>query len=265
MARNKPPKNPFLFLLPPAFWLGVWQLAALLVERSVEGRGNELLLPYPATVLAALIRLCGEASFWEIVLASLLRILMGLALGVALGALLAGMTCASRWCDRLLSPAIRVVRATPVVSFILLVLLWTGRDWVPVVIAALMVLPVVWANVCAGIRGTDPLLLRTAKVFGFSRWRTLRRVYLPSVMPHFLAACRTALGLGWKAGIAAEVLTVPAVSMGKRLMEAKQYVEVTDLFAWTVMVVLCSLIIEKVLMAAVGRLGKRYAVGGEDK
>ena len=59
--------------------------------------------------------------------------------------------------------------------------------------------------------------------------------------------------------------TVPAVSMGKRLMEAKQYVEVTDLFAWTVMVVLCSLIIEKVLMAAVGRLGKRYAVGGADK
>ena len=127
-----------------------------------------------------------------------------------------------------------------------------------------MVLPVVWANVCAGIRSTDPILLRTARVFRFSPWRTLRRVYVPSVMPHFLSACRTSLGLAWKSGIAAEVLTVPAVSIGKMLYESKLYLETTDLFAWTAVVVVCSLVIEKVLMSAIGRLGRAYAVGGED-
>ena len=68
MVWSKAAKNFINALIPPAFWLGVWQLAAALVERHVEGRGNELLLPYPATVLASLIRLCGEAAFWEIVL-----------------------------------------------------------------------------------------------------------------------------------------------------------------------------------------------------
>ena len=157
-----------------------------------------------------------------------------------------------------------MIRSTPVASFIVLLLLWLGRDLLPVVIVVLMALPVIWGNVCAGIRNTDPLLLRTAKVFGFTRLRTLRRVYIPSVMPHFLSGCRTALGLGWKAGIAAEVLTVPALSIGKLLMEAKQYWEVTDLFAWTLVVILCSLIIEKVLMAAIGRLGRACWPGGED-
>ena len=83
-------------------------------------------------------------------------------------------------------------------------------------------------------------------------------------MPHFLSACRTALGLAWKSGIAAEVLTVPALSIGKMLYESKLYLETVDLFAWTVMVIACSLLIEKVLMAAVARLGRTYAVGGED-
>ena len=83
-------------------------------------------------------------------------------------------------------------------------------------------------------------------------------------MPHFLSACRTSLGLAWKSGIAAEVLTVPALSIGKMLYESKLYWEVQDLFAWTVMVILCGLVIDKVLMAAIGRLGRQYPTGGED-
>ena len=89
-------------------------------------------------------------------------------------------------------------------------------------------------------------------------------MYVPSVMPHFLSACRTSLGLAWKSGIAAEVLTVPAVSIGKMLYESKLYLETTDLFAWTAVVVVCSLVIEKVLMAAIGRFGKACIPGGED-
>lgn len=239
-----------------AFWLGAWKLLSALV-------GNGLLLPGPVAVLHRLGQLSLTGLFWKVTAFSLLRVLAGALLAVLLGTVLAVLCCRWKVADALLSPFMTVVKSTPVASFIVLLLLFLGRDLLPVVIVLLMALPVIWGNLCAGIRTTDPLLLRTAKVFGFSRGRTLRRVYLPSVMPHFLSACRTSLGLSWKAGIAAEVLTVPALSMGKLLMEAKQYWEVTDLFAWTVMVVLCSLLIEKVLMTAIGRLGKQYPTGGE--
>ena len=239
-----------------AFWLGVWQLLAMLV-------GNGLLLPGPVAVLLRLGQLALTGAFWKATAFSLLRVLAGTLLAILLAVLLAVLCCRWKVADALLTPLMTVVKSTPVASFIVLLILFLGRDLLPVVIVVLMALPVIWGNVCAGIRNTDPLLLRTAKVFGFSRGRTLRRVYLPSVMPYFLSACRTALGLGWKSGIAAEVLTVPAVSIGKLLMEAKQYWEVTDLFAWTLAVILCSLVIEKVLMAAIGRLSRTCVPGGD--
>ena len=244
MAWSKGRKNFIHFLLPPAFWLGAWQLAAFLVDRHVEGRGNELLLPYPITVLERLAVLCGAAEFWETVGASLGRILLGLAVGVLLGAALAGLTCASSWCDHILSPAIRVVRATPVASFILLVLLWTGRDWVPVVIAALMVLPVVWGNLARGIRATDPQLLEMAKAYRFSKVKVVRLVYLPSLRPYFASALTTSMGLAWKSGAAAEVLALPRWGIGSEIYHAKLAIETPDLFAWTVVVVALSLMLE---------------------
>ena len=184
MGWAKPLKK-LLYALPaPAFWLGVWQACACLVDRHVGGRGNELLLPYPVSVWNALVSMIGTGDFWAVVLASLGRIALGLGAGIVLGAMLALLTCASPWAERLLAPAIRVVRAAPVASFILLVLLWTGRNRVPAVISAMMVLPVVWDSLCRGIQSIDPKRLELARVYRFSRWKTLWLIGLPSLRPH---------------------------------------------------------------------------------
>ena len=249
MEWRKTGKKLISALLPPAFWLGAWQLCAFLVDLHVRGRGNELLLPYPATVLSALVRLAGTPAFWGTVLATLGRILAGMVLGTALGGLLAALTFLSPWADRLLSPAIRVIRATPVVSFILLILLWTGRDRVPVVISALMVLPVIWGNLSKGLGETDPQLLEMARAYRFSAFQTVKLIYLPSLRPYFLSAVTTAMGLAWKSGVAAEVLCLPRPSIGTQIYNAKLYLEVPDLFAWTVVVVALSLVLEQLLRA----------------
>lgn len=237
-----------------SFWLALWAGIAALV-------GRELLLPGPWVVCRRLGELVVTAELWQTVGVSLARILLGAAAGIALGTLLAALTCRVRALDALLSPLLTIVRSTPVASFILLVLIWVGRDILPSVIVLIMVVPVVWANVAAGVRGTAPDLLAMARVYRFPAMRTLRRVYVPSVMPHFLSACQTALGLAWKAGVAAEVLTVPRLAIGKHLYESKLYLETVDLFAWTVVVILCSLVIDKLLAALIGRLRRRRTGG----
>ena len=232
------------------FWLLIWQLAAALA-------GQELLLPSPLRVARELIRLAGGAEFWLTVAQSIRRVLTGIASAVLLGILLALLTHKSALLRALLSPVMTLVKSTPVASFIILALVWLGRDVVPPVIAALMVLPVVWANVSQGLDGIDPQLLELAQVFRLPRGRVFRRITLPSVLPHLRAALCSALGLGWKAGVAAEILTVPARSIGKRIYEAKIYLETTELFAWTAAVVLLSLVIERLLLRLVGRIGKK--------
>jgi len=245
----------FKNLIVLIFWLAVWHLLAVAIA-------NPLLLPTPLSVVAHTGELMLTAVFWRTVALSLGRILLGVVCATVLGCILAVLTSSSRAAHSLFSPLITVIKSTPVASFIILLILWVGRDILPSIIVVLMALPVVWSNLSAGIATTDRQLLQMAKVFRFTLWKKLRRVYIPSVMPHFLSACRSCLGLAWKAGVAAEVLTVPAVSIGKMLYESKLYWETLDLFAWTLVVIICSLIIEKVLMAAIGRLGKSYGGNG---
>ena len=255
----KPLKILLCALPAPAFWLVVWQVCAYLVDRHVSGKGNELLLPYPLSVWKALVSLAGTGDFWDAVLVTLGRIAAGLACGVLLGAALAALTCALPWADRLLSPAIRVIRAAPVASFILLVLLWSGRNRVPAVISALMVLPVVWDSLSRGIQAVDGKLLELARVCRFSRWKTAWLIYLPSLRPHILSALTTAAGLAWKAGVAAEVLCLPEPSLGQRIYYTKYYLDIPELFAWTAVAVALSMALERVLRACLTRWGRGWS------
>ena len=239
-------------VVPLVFWLAVWQIAAWTVGGSLtDGAGLQeklLLLPGPWTVLCTLAGLVGEGSFWLISALTLLRIFAGLLIGVVLGTVIAVLTSVSTWCDRILSPLVKVIRATPVASFILLILLWVKTGRVPGVISALMVLPVVWGNVSKGIRQTDPMLLEMAKAYRFDGWKRLRLIYIPSVAPYFNAGVETGLGLAWKAGVAAEVLCHPKLAVGTQVYVSKLNLETPDLFAWTAVVILLSFLVETVLV-----------------
>ena len=67
------------------------------------------------------------------------------------------------------------------------------------------------------------------------------------MLPYFASACRTALGLAWKAGVAAEVLCLPEAAIGTQVYQAKIYLETPDLFAWTLVVLALSFALEGLL------------------
>ena len=236
-------------VIPPVFWLGVWQLAALAV-------GVELLLPGPAAVGKSLLELARTTDFYLSAGATLGRVFMGLLWGGLAGGLLAFLTHFSPWADAVFSPAVRVVRATPVVSFILLIYLWVTRAAIAWVIAGLMVLPVMWGSLTAGLAGLDKNLLELGRAYRFSPLKQLRLIYLPSLRSHFSAGLLTAFGLAWKSGVAAEVLCPPDRAVGSRLQQAKLGLETADLFAWTLTVVALSLALERVLRRALERKRK---------
>lgn len=239
------------WLLPLAFWLGVWSLAAACI-------GQSILLPSPLAVGRKMLQLAAGPRFWHAAAASLGRIVLGLAAGGALGVVLAGLTRSFWWADVLISPALRIIRATPVVSFILLVLLWTRRDLVPAVIAAMMVMPVIWGGVSQGLREVDPKLLEMAKMCRFSRSKTILLVHIPSVWPYLLSAFTTGVGLAWKSGVAAEVICMPKLAVGTQMQYARSAIDTPALFAWTILVVALSLALEGLLYALLRR-GGRYA------
>lgn len=239
-------KKPLVVLATSVFWLAVWWILSGWI-------GQEILLPSPWVVFLTVCRLCRTAAFWQAVGVSLWRVLSGFVAAVVAGALLAVATCRFRLLHTVCSPLLHVVRAAPVASFIILAYFWIRLDVLPAFIAFLMVLPMVWANVAEGIRQTDRRLLEMAKVYRLGFWRTVRHVWVPSVRPYFLTACTTGLGFAWKSGIAAEVICSPARAIGSSLGDAKAYLQMPEVFAWTVTVVLLSVLLERGLVWLVYR------------
>ena len=238
-------------LLVLAFWLAFWWFGAIRM-------GRELLLPSPLTVLERLLSLSITADFWTIVLWSILRVVLGILLALVFGVLLALLTSGVPFLRRLFTPLLSVIKATPVASFVILALLWLGSSALPIFISMLIVLPIVWAAVSDGISAFDKSLVEVCRVFRFPTGKRLRLLYLPTVAPYFLSACKTSIGMAWKAGVAAEILAVSPISIGKQLYEAKIYLETPDLFAWTIVVILLSLVIEKLVTLLFRSLGKHH-------
>lgn len=223
------------------FWLLLWQVGAMAINQRI-------ILVSPLRVLARLIELAPTLEFWSAIGYSLVRITAGFLLGVVAGTLLAALSARFRRVEELLAPALLAIKSIPVASFVILALILFSSRNLSVLISFLIVLPVLYTNILSGIRAADPQLLEMARVFRIPTLRSIRYVYLPQVLPYFQSACGSALGLCWKSGIAAEVIGMPDGSIGEQLQQAKIYLNTPDLFAWTLVIVLVSLVFEKVFL-----------------
>ena len=228
-------------------WLAVWQICAMLV-------GKEVVLPTPMAVLKRFFELVKTSAMWKATGSSLLRIMGGYLAGVLIGALLGMAMYFIKAVRTVFSPFLTVVKSTPVASFILIAYFMISDTAIPVFITFLMVLPMMAASVFTSLESTDKELLEVTKVYSFSFAKKLKTLYIPTVAPHFLSQAFIALGFGWKAGIAAEVLCTPKNSIGKYLYDSKTYLETDDTFAYTLLIILISLCLEKLLKVLVGKV-----------
>lgn len=243
-------KKPIKIILIAIFWLIIWELIAIFV-------GYELLVPSPIKVAERCVYLFGQGEFWAAILSTVLRVVAGFVFGVLFGVIMGWLTNKIKLLSRLFSPLLKIIRATPVASFIILVFVWLKSDTVPIFIAFLTVSPIIWQTVFDGLQNVDTDLQKMAKVYGLSEWKTLWHISAMSLLPEFLTACVNALGFAWKSGVAAEVIALPTVSIGKYLYRAKVVLETADVFACTLTVILLSVIFEYILKRLVkGRAAK---------
>lgn len=234
ITKDKKAINKIFILL---FWLGVWQIVHLVIRRDIY-------VPSPYSVFLKLKDLIFMLHFWESVFYSIYRVVLGLVFSVLIGLIAAVASSINRYIHDLLKPLMIAIKSTPVLSFIIIALLWFSSSNVPIFICFLMCFPVIWTNVLTGIENVDKNLLEMAKIYKVNKLLVIKRIYFPSVLPYFSAACVTSLGLGWKVSVAAEVLSHPKKSIGSNLYSAKVYLDSSELFAWTIVVILLSMLFE---------------------
>ncbi|MCR4940070.1 MAG: ABC transporter permease subunit [Treponemataceae bacterium] len=230
--------------------LAVWQIASMVV-------GMDILLVSPLKVIMRLGTIWLEDGFITTLLFSLVRITSGCLLAIAAGIILALIAGRFHIAEVLLWPYVITIKSVPVASFIILCLIWLSFNQLTVFIAFLIVFPVVYSNVLQGIKSTDENMLEMAFLYRMPWRRRFLYIYLPSIKPYVISASSVSMGMAWKAGVAAEVIGVVNGSIGEKLYESKIYFLSADLFAWTIIIVLLSVGLEKILIFLIKVFFKR--------
>ncbi|MDO5142455.1 MAG: ABC transporter permease subunit [Eubacteriales bacterium] len=236
-----------------AFWLAVWQGVSLALPR--------LLFASPVETALRLVSLLGEGGFWLSIAHSLGKIALGALLAAVLGALLAVAVYRSDLMRLLIEPAVQIMKSVPVACFVVVALIWVRSAWISVLTSFFVVFPVVYIQLRTGLYNVDEKMREMARAFRLRRRQRLQAVYLPSVMPQLLAACRIAVGMALKAGVAGEIIGLPRQSIGEQLYLSKLYLDTAGLFAWSIAIIVLSLALERLLVRLVGGLQQKWGDG----
>ena len=229
-------------------WILIWQLAAQLID-------NSIFLVGPWEVLSALVRSLPDPDFWLRIAHSWLRIAVGFTSALILGIFLGALSCRRIVIREFLGPAVQLMKSIPVASVVILLLLWAGSRHLSAVISFVVVFPPIYFATVEGIRHTDPGLLEVAEVFCMPFARKVWYLYRPSVLPYLASACKSAVGMSWKSGAAAEVIGIPEGTIGERLYLSKIYLDTAQLFAWTAVILILSMLSERIVLWLLKRAG----------
>lgn len=242
------------YLLISVIWLAVWEIAAIAV-------GNGVLLPTPVDTFSALIKICGNAETWVSVGASVLRVTAGLVTGMLTGCILGCICAFSGLLSDFFTPLFSVIKATPVASFIILAFVWIPVNYVPVFTSFLIVAPIFQTGIFTALKNTDENMLEMARVYKMPFYRKITEIYAPCAAAAFTSALTSSVGMGWKASVAAEVICRNRQSIGGSLYTSKISLDTPDVFAWTFLVIVLSLIFEKTAVYLIRKIGKKGADG----
>jgi sulfonate transport system permease protein len=202
-------------LLPLVLALG-WELAVR------TGWSNGRLVPPPSRIYAEFVELANSGELLRHVIATLLRVATGFGLGTAVGTLLGAIAGYSTLVRRLIDPSLQGMRAVPSIAWIPLFILWLGIfEFSKVALIAVGVFFPIYLGVMGAVMSVDRKIVEVGRVFRLSGTQMVRRILLPAVLPAYVIALRSGLGLGWMFVIAAEFMGA-SEGLGYLLIDGQQ-------------------------------------------
>jgi sulfonate transport system permease protein len=208
--------RPALGLLLPLVLAFGWELAVR------AGWSNGRLVPPPSRIYAEFVDLAHSGELLRHVIATLLRVAAGFGLGTAVGTLLGAIAGYSTLVRRLIDPSLQGMRAVPSIAWIPLFILWLGIfETSKVALIAVGVFFPIYLGVMGAVMSVDRKIVEVGRVFRLSGTQMVRRILLPAVLPSYVIALRSGLGLGWMFVIAAEFMGA-SEGLGYLLIDGQQ-------------------------------------------
>lgn len=220
------------------FFLIIWEGVTLYID-------NSLLFPRVSEIFLSLKNLVASGDFILILWNTLSRFFISIVFSLILAIIFSVASYRYEVISFLLFPFIIFLRAVPTIAIIIVVLIWSSVERVPIVVGMLILFPILYESILGGIKNVDKNLLKMSKVFKVSTKRVVRDIYIPSIYYSISSNIPSYMGLTFKVIIAGEVLSQESLSIGGEIFINKIYLESSNIFAWIIVVIVLNYFLEK--------------------
>jgi NitT/TauT family transport system permease protein len=210
--------------------------------------GISLIMPTPAETFLQLGSLMSNEVFWKSVFGTVWRSLKSFFLAFIFSSILSIIASRSRLFERILDPIVSIFRSVPTMSVILISILWIGSKNSPMFISFLITFPMLYQAFLTALSGVDKGLIEMSKVYNVSKKDTIFKLYIPSSLPAVFGSVKSVISLSLKTTIAAEVMSQTHLSIGVYMQQAMAYFEMPNLFAWTLVAIVFSYLLELIVV-----------------
>jgi NitT/TauT family transport system permease protein len=216
--------------------IGVWWLISLALPPYV--------LPRPERVFARIVQLTQSGDLPLNLVTTLARVLAGFAIAVVIGVPGGILLGSHRALGTFFEPILPVLNTVSSAIWAIFAIIWFGLSpMTPIFVVLMTAFPLIMTNVWQGTQAVNADYVELAQALRFSRWKTLTKIYLPSILPYFFSGARLAFGFGWRVSLVAETLGASS-GVGYRLRQASDLIQIDQVFAWTITQIAMMLIIE---------------------
>lgn len=230
-------KNKYIYIL---FWLIIWEIISCIIS-------SKLILPSPIDVFFKLLELLTKKIFYLSIFNSFFKAFLGFFIGSFLGIIFAIFSKKYIIIYNLFLPIINTIKVIPVASFILIALFWIKSENLPILISTLMAIPIFYFNIFEGLKNINKKTLEMAKIYNISKLNIFKYIYVPYLSPILISSIILGFSMCFKASIASEVIALANNTIGGNLQNAKVLLESSEVFAWTIIIILISIFFEKIL------------------
>jgi ABC-type nitrate/sulfonate/bicarbonate transport system, permease component len=208
---------------------------------------NEFILPSPDIVMRRMVFDIADSNFYYIVFTSLLRLLKGIIVSLIIGIPLGLAAGLSDKVSDYMQPINAIIKAVPNMSYMIILLIWVGAENSVIFVSFFVLFPLVFTNVQMGIKQMEQSLKNALRVYAAPFLTRLKGVYMPQILPQIYSSLKVGCGLGLRVCIMAEVLSQVKVGVGKQIYFARNILDMSAIFSWTIWMILLSIAMEVIL------------------
>ena len=224
--------------------IGVILIGAL-IQCAGALKQERLVFPDTLTILRAFFRLLGEPATYRMMGTTVTHLVQALLIAAFVGVPLGVAEGISPFTARLFKPLISFIRAIPMIVLIIMIMVLSEYRFVPVIAAALMLIPPVSEATAEGCRSIPQELTDVYRMNANLNLMVLFRVYLPLMAGYLRQAFMEAVGTGMKLVITAEYMVQTRNSLGKAIFSSSYFNEYQDIYAYAILMVLMILVLSE--------------------